>query len=42
MDYVKSNDWELGAVIEHRKWVEGTEIGDQISELGQDLTVSPL
>ena len=34
MDYVKSDDQELGAVIEHREWVEGMEIGDWISDIG--------
>ena len=36
MDYTKSSAQELGAVIEHHKWVEGTEVRDQ--RLGQDLT----
>ena len=40
MDYTKSGDWELGVVIERRKWVEGMEIRDQILELGRDLTFS--
>ena len=40
MDYAKSGDWELGMVIERREWAEATEIGDQISELGWDLTGS--
>ena len=26
MDYAKSGGWEIGAVIECREWVEGTEI----------------
>ena len=38
MDYAKSGDWELGMVIEHHEWVEGTEIRDWKLELGQDLT----
>ena len=42
MDYAKFGDPGIGVVIECREWVEGTEIGDWISELGQDLTVSPL
>ena len=37
---MKSGDQELGVVIEHCEWVEGDR--DQILELGQDLTVSPL
>ena len=42
MDYVKSGDWELGSVIECCEWIEGMEIRDWVSELGWDLTVSPL
>ena len=34
MDYTKSSDWEIGAVIEDCKWVEGMEIGYQISDIG--------
>ena len=37
---MKSGDQELGTVIECCEWVEGTEIGDWISELGWDLTPS--
>ena len=33
MDYTKSSDQELGVVIEHCKWVEGTEIRYQISDI---------
>ena len=38
MDCVKSGDQGLGAVIKRCEWVEGMEIRDRISELGQDLT----
>ena len=45
MDYAKSGDPEIGVVIKHCEWVEGMEIrywrsdiGDQILELGRDLT----
>ena len=34
MDYTKSGDPEIGVVIERRKWVEGMEIGDRISDIG--------
>ena len=34
MDYAKSGDQEIGAVIEHCEWVEGTEIGYQILDIG--------
>ena len=27
MDYVKSSDRELGMVIKHSEWIEGTQIG---------------
>ena len=33
MDYMKSSDWEIGAVIERCEWVEGTEIGDQTMDI---------
>ena len=33
MDYAKSGDRELGVVIEHCEWVEGTEIRDRISDI---------
>ena len=34
MDYVKSSDQELGAVIEHCGWVEGMDIGYWILDIG--------
>ena len=34
MDYAKSSDPEIGVVIERHKWVEGTEIGYRISDIG--------
>ena len=34
MDYAKSGDWEINAVIERGKWVEGTEIGYWILDIG--------
>ena len=34
MDYVKSGAWELGGVIKCHEWVEGTEIGYRISDIG--------
>ena len=34
MDYAKSGDRELGVVIEHHEWVEGTEIGYWILDIG--------
>ena len=34
MDYAKSGDPEIGVVIERHKWVEGTEIRYQISNIG--------
>ena len=34
MDYTKFGDWELGVVIKHHEWVEGTEIGYRISNIG--------
>ena len=34
MDYVKSSDWELGTVIKRHKWIEGTEIRYQSSDIG--------
>ena len=37
---MKSGDQELGALIKHCEWVEGTDIGDWISELGWDLMSS--
>ena len=42
MVYTNSGDQELGMVIKHHEWVEGTEIGDWISELGQDLKLGYL
>ena len=45
MDYVKSGGQEIGAVIERCKWVEGTEIRDQISDIGVGMgsnSISPL
>ena len=33
MDYAKSGDQEIGVVIEHHKWVEGTEIRDGILDI---------
>ena len=33
MDYVNSSGQEIGLVIEHCKWVEGTEIRYQISDI---------
>ena len=34
MDYAKSGGQEIGTVIEHREWVEGTEIGYWRSDIG--------
>ena len=34
MDYAKSSGWEIGMVIEHHEWVEGTEIKYQRSDIG--------
>ena len=34
MDYAKSGDLEIGMVIKRREWVEGTDIGYRISEIG--------
>ena len=34
MDYAKSGDQGIGVVIEHREWVEGTEIGYWILNIG--------
>ena len=34
MDYTKSSDREIGVVIECREWVEGTEIGYRILDIG--------
>ena len=44
MDYVKSGDQEPGTVIKRCEWVEGTEIGYWISDIGVgwDLTHSSL
>ena len=35
---MKSGALELGMVIKHHEWVEGTEIGEWRLELGWDLT----
>ena len=45
MDYAKSGDPEIGVVIERREWVEGTEIGYRISDIGVGTgsnSISPL
>ena len=45
MDYAKSGDQGIGVVIEHRKWVEGTEIGYWILDIGVGTgsnSISPL
>ena len=45
MDYAKSSDWEIGAVIERHEWVEGREIGYQRSDIGVGTgsnSISPL
>ena len=45
MDYMKSGDWELGTVIKHHEWVEGTEIGYRVSDIGVGMgsnSISPL
>ena len=34
MDYAKSGDREIGVVVERREWVEGTEIGFWILDIG--------
>ena len=34
MDYTKSGDPEIGVVIEHCEWVEGTEIEYWILDIG--------
>ena len=34
MDYAKSGDLGIGVVIEHHKWVEGTEIGYRRLDIG--------
>ena len=34
MDYAKSGGWEIGAVIERHKWVEGMDIGYRRSDIG--------
>ena len=34
MDYAKSGDPEIGVMIKRREWVEGMEIGYQISDIG--------
>ena len=34
MDYTKFSDRELGAVIKHHEWVEGSEIGDWVLDIG--------
>ena len=45
MDYTKSGDRELGMVIEHCEWAEGTEIGYWRSDIGVGMgsnSISPL
>ena len=45
MDYAKSSDPEIGVVIEHREWVEGTEIEYWILDIGVGTgsnSISPL
>ena len=34
MDYAKSGGREIGTVIEHCEWVEGTEIRDWVLDFG--------
>ena len=34
MDYAMSDDQGIGVVIKHREWVEGTEIGYWILDIG--------
>ena len=45
MDYAKFGDPEIGMVIERHEWVEGTDIGYWILDIGVGMgsnSISPL